>query len=149
MPAEVTLPDDIDTRAFEGLVGYHARRAALAIIEVFVRDMAVYDLRPVAFSILLLVDHNPGITSAQLCSQLNIQSSNLVGLIKELLQRQLIERRPHPSDGRAMGLHLSEAGQALTRDAARTAAESELKATAQLSDTERQTVVRLLKKIYR
>ena len=149
-PAPSARSDDgIDTAAFEDLVGYHARRAALSIIEVFMREMAPFALRPVEFSVLLLLAHNPGMTSRQLCSQLNIQSSNLVGLIKQLQSRGLIERRSHPTDGRAIGLYLSEAGSTLTAQANQTARRAERSATAALSAAERQTVVRLLKKIYR
>jgi DNA-binding MarR family transcriptional regulator len=32
-----------------------------------------------------------------------------VGIIATMDRRSPIERRPHPSDGRAMGLHLTEA----------------------------------------
>ena len=44
--------DKVNTRYLETLLGYNARRAALAIIGVFLERMAVYDLRPVDFSVL-------------------------------------------------------------------------------------------------
>ena len=62
----------VDTTFLESLLGYNARRAALTIIEVFLDRMSVYGLRPVDFSLLSLVSHNPGITSRQLCSTLGI-----------------------------------------------------------------------------
>ena len=45
----------VDTTFLEFLLGYNARRAALAIIEVFLDRMAVYDLGPADFSLLSLV----------------------------------------------------------------------------------------------
>jgi len=140
--------DKVDTSYLESLLGYNARRAALAVIEVFLERMAVYDLRPVDFSVLSLITHNPGITSRQLCTTLGILPPNLVGMINALEKRELIARRPHPRDGRAMGLHLTQGGQKLMRDAERTAAELEAEVAGRLSATEAKTLIRLLKKIY-
>ncbi|MCA3237777.1 MAG: MarR family winged helix-turn-helix transcriptional regulator [Curvibacter sp.] len=146
--APAPVIDTIDTRYLESLVGYNARRASLVIIDAFLRNMAVYGLRPVDFSVLSLICHNPGITSRQLCAALDIQPPNLVGMINQLEKRSLITRRPHPSDGRAMGLHLTSEGRKLTRQAEATAAALEEAATARLSPAERQTLIKLLKKIY-
>ena len=140
--------DEVDTRYLESLIGYNARRAALAVIEVFLERLAVYGLRPVDFSVLSLITHNPGITSRQLCTTLRILPPNLVGMINSLEKRELVVRRPHPRDGRAMGLHLTGAGQKLMRDAERTAAALEAEVTGRLSAAEAKTLIRLLKKIY-
>ena len=138
----------VDTSYLESLLGYNARRAALAVIEVFMERMAQYDLRPVDFSVLSLITHNPGITSRQLCSALSILPPNLVGMINALEKRELIARQPHPRDGRAMGLHLTQPGQKLMRDAERTAAELEAEVSGRLSASEAKTLIRLLKKVY-
>jgi len=138
----------VDASYLEGLIGYNARRAALAVIEVFLERMRVFNLRPVDFSVLSLITHNPGITSRQLCSTLGILPPNLVGMINALEKRELIERQPHPRDRRAMGLHLTGAGQKLMRDAERTAAQLESEVASRLSPGEARTLIRLLKKIY-
>ena len=140
--------EKIDTSYLETLLGYNARRAALVIIELFLKRMAVYDLRPVDFSVLSLITHNPGISSRQLCSELNILPPNLVGMINTLEKRELILRQPHPSDGRVIGLHLSKLGMKLMKDAEQTAMELENEAASKLTATERKTLMRLLQKIY-
>src|SRR3954468_7975583 len=132
-PREVPSVETVDTTFLEGLLGYNARRAALAVIEVFLERMAVYELRPVDFSVLSLVVHNAGITSRQLCSTLGILPPNLVSLVAALEKRGLIERIPHPRDGRATGLHATPAGLKLMRQAERTAAELEDDAAGRLS----------------
>jgi DNA-binding MarR family transcriptional regulator len=147
-PVAAPAVDKIDTSYLEGLIGYNARRAALAVIEVFLKRMAVYDLRPVDFSVLSLIRHNPGITSRQLCTTLGILPPNLVGMVNALEKRGLIMRQPHPRDGRAMGLHLAPAGQKLMRDAERTAAQLESEAAAKLTPAEVKTLIRLLQKVY-
>lgn len=140
--------EHVDTSYLESLLGYNARRAALSVIEVFMERMKVYGLRPVDFSVLSLITHNPGITSRQLCATLGIQPPNLVGMVNALEKRELIVRQPHPRDGRAMGLHLTTAGAKLMRDAERTAAELEAEVAARLSESEARTLIRLLKKVY-
>jgi DNA-binding MarR family transcriptional regulator len=140
--------DQVDTGLLDSLIGYNARRAALAVIDVFLQRMKVYDLRPVDFSVLSLVMHNPGITSRQLCTTLGVLPPNLVGMINALEKRNLIVRKPHPHDGRAVGLHVTATGQKLMRDAERTAIELEAEATSRLSAGEVKTLIRLLKKVY-
>ena len=140
--------EQIDASYLETLLGYNARRAAVAVIEVFLARMALYALRPVDFSVLSLITHNPGITSRQLCNALGILPPNLVGMINAFEKRELVARRPHPRDGRAMGLHLTTAGQKMMRDAERTAAELEAEVGSRLTPAESRTLIRLLKKIY-
>jgi DNA-binding MarR family transcriptional regulator len=139
---------DVDTSYLQTLLGYNARRAALVIIERFIQDMASFDLRPVDFSVLSVIFHNPGVTSRQLCAALSILPPNLVGLIKALEKRELIERRPHPQDGRALGLHTTAAGQQLMKQAEKQAAETEGLVAHRLSLHEQQQLIALLQKIY-
>jgi DNA-binding MarR family transcriptional regulator len=140
--------EEIDTGFLESLLGYNARRAALAVIEVFLERMAPYGLKPVDFSVLSVVTHNPGITSRQLCAALGILPPNLVGMVNTFEKRDLIRRKPHPHDGRAMGLHLTAAGQKLMRDAEQTAAELEREVSDRLTAGELKTLNQLLKKVY-
>lgn len=145
----VPAVEEVDTRFLETLLGYNARRAALAVIDVFLERMAPYQLKPVDFSVLSLVTHNPGITSRQLCATLGILPPNLVGMINALEKRELVARKPHPRDGRAMGLHLTAAGQKLMRDAEKTAAALEAEVAGRLTPGELKTLIRLLQKVYR
>lgn len=152
MPARAAVQaqavEEVDTSFLESLIGYNARRASLAIVERFMARMAVYDLRVVDFSVLSLITHNPGITSRQLCASLGILPPNLVGIIGSLERRELIERKPHPRDGRAVGLHLTAAGQKLMQAAERTAAQLEAEAARRLTAAEARTLIRLLRKLY-
>lgn len=151
-PAPVaTAPDTpppVNTAFLETLVGYNARRAALAVIGTFMQRMAPFDLRVVDFSVLTLVAHNPGITSRQLCTALDILPPNLVGMVRQLEQRGLLEKREHPSDRRAQGLHLTEAGTALQQDTQAIVTSLESESVTHLSETERDTLIRLLRKVY-
>ncbi|MCU0926449.1 MAG: MarR family transcriptional regulator [Hydrogenophaga sp.] len=148
-PAAVADTDHAtDTSYLESLLGYNARRAALAVIGVFLQRMAPFGLRPVDFSVLTLIAHNPGITSRQLCAALDILPPNLVGMIKSLDQRGLIERRAHPTDRRAQGLHLSPAGRKLQKAAQTTATQLESDVASRLSADELDNLKSLLRKVY-
>ena len=139
----------VNAEYLETLLGYNARRAALVIIELFLQRMAVHELRPVEFSVLSLIVHNPGVTSRQLCGALNLLPPNVVTMIGTFEKRGLIVKRPHPSDGRANGLHPTPAGKELMTEAEASAKALEDDATKSLTTAERKTLIRLLKKVYR
>ena len=141
--------DTVDASFLETLVGYNARRTALFVIDQFMQRMAAFDLRTVDFSVLSLITHNPGITSRQLCSNLNILAPNLVAMVNALEKKKLIARKPHPLDGRAMGLHLTAKGQKLMVEAEQAVNQLELDATGKLTAAERKTLLALLKKFYK
>lgn len=147
-PAPVPAAAALDTNFLEGLLGYNARRAALCIIEVFLERMAIYKLRPVDFSVLSVIAHNPGVTSRQLCTVLGILPPNFVGLLTSLEKRGLVVRQEHPSDKRSMALHLTTQGTKLILDAEITVCQLEKDTASRLTSTEQKTLIRLLQKVY-
>ena len=144
----VTAIEQVDTSYLQTLLGYNARRAALTIIEGFLERMAEFGLRPVDFSVMSVIQHNPGVTSRQLCAALNLLPPNLVGLIQSLEARGLIHRLPHPTDGRAMGLHPTPEGAALMQQAEQAATDLEIERSSRLTPTQRKTLLDSLQKIY-
>ena len=148
-PLEKPFVEKVNTRYLETLVGYNARRAALAVIGHFMEEMAVYDLRPVDFSALSLITHNPGITSRQLCNTLGLQAPNIVAMVNGFEKRGLITRHVHPHDGRAFGLMLTDEGRTLMAKAEKTASQLEVSVSARLTADERRAMIASLKKIYK
>ena len=122
--------------------------AALTVIGVFLDRMAPYGLRPVEFSTLSLIHHNPGVTSRQLCASLDILPPNLVKIIQSLEAREWIARQPHPHDGRAVGLHPTEKGMALMQEAESRIAALEKRVASKLSAAQQDQLISLLRKIY-
>jgi len=131
------------------LIGYNARRATLSIISSFIEKMTEFNIRPVDFSILSLIAHNPNITSRQLCRTLNIQPSNMVIFIKDFEAKGLIQRKAHPTDGRAVGVILSVKGKALMKKAEKMATQSEMNFVSKLTADEVKVLITLLKKVYK
>ena len=147
--AELFAVDQVDASFLESLLGYNARRASLSLVGVFMRCMESFDLKVVEFSVLSLVGGNPGITSRQLCQQLDVLPPNMVGMIDALGKRGFLERRPHPRDGRATGLYLSAAGRELVDAAEPELKSREAQSIAHLSEMEQAQLRELLQKLYR
>lgn len=145
---DISAVDQVDTAYLKSLLGYNARRAALTIIERFLARMAQFSLRPVEFSVMSVIHHNPGVTSRQLCAALNLLPPNLVGLIQSLEARGLLVRQPHPRDGRAVGLHPTNAGRALMLQAEQAALEIESPRTLGLTAAQHKTLLQLLQRVY-
>ena len=148
-PHPIGAVDSVDTASLEQWIGYNARRAALAVIGQLVPRLQPHGLQgPIDYSVLDLIAHNPGVTSRQLSHALNIQPPNLVGIIKQLEKRGLVEKFEHPSDRRAQGLYLSAAGRTLHAEAEHTTAQVEAEAARGLTETERLILISLLQKLY-
>ena len=140
--------DSLESRFLEGLIGYTTRRVSMAVGNIFYERMAPYGLKQAEFSVLVLLDENPGATSRQLCAALDILPPNFVRLIGALDRRGLIERRPHPQDGRAVGLYLSDAGRGLVAETCAVVSELETGIVAGLSEQEFATLQALLRRLH-
>ena len=138
----------VDSRFLKTLLGYNTRRATVSILDVFTQRMQPLDLRPVEFSILSLIGHNPGITPSQLCAELNLLPPNLTKMLARLDKRELVTRTPVPNDKRAVHLSLNTQGMALLSEAEHTAMQLEAEAASALTAKELQTLISLLQKIY-
>lgn len=146
---EVFAVDTVNAQYLESLVGYNVRRASLAMVSVFMKCTDRFDLKIVEFSVLSLVAGNAGITSRQLCQQLDVLPPNMVGMIDALVSRGYLERRPHPHDGRATGLYLTVQGHDLVEAAQLQLKSSEAQAVSHLSAQEQAQLLALLQKLYR
>lgn len=138
----------LNTDYLETLLGYNARRAALRVIGQSAQEMAQYDLKPVDFSVMSVVHHNPGVTSRQLCASLDILPPNLVKIVQSLEAREWLVRLPHPHDGRAVGLHPTDKGIALMQEAEARISALEKIVASQLSPAQQEQLISLLRKIY-
>ncbi|WP_084455471.1 MarR family winged helix-turn-helix transcriptional regulator [Comamonas composti] len=139
----------VDAGFLESLIGYSLRRASLAMTGVSADRMQGFDLKIAEFSLLSLVGRNPGVTSRQLCAALDLLPPNMVGMIDALVGRGLLERRPHPSDGRAMGLYLTAQAEGLVHEAEQQIQASEKAAVQHWSAAEQKQLLQLLQKLYR
>jgi DNA-binding MarR family transcriptional regulator len=91
-------------------VGYFVRRFQMWIFQDFIRTLASVDIRPAQFSVLALVEANPGRSQADIGEKLGIERARLARLIDELEHRGLIQRTASPRDRRSYTLFLTAGG---------------------------------------
>jgi DNA-binding MarR family transcriptional regulator len=101
----------LETGAVTEIVGYRLRRAQLAVFQRFISRFDALDLRPAEFSVMALIDANPGSKQTDIALALGIKRANFVALASGLEQRGLIERRQPAGDRRANALYLTARGQ--------------------------------------
>ena len=84
-------------------VGLHASRQ-------FAERIGEVGLHPALFRVLNLVDAAEGNSQQAIGDAIQVPPSRMVGLVDELEQLGLVERRPHPSDRRVRALYLTAKG---------------------------------------
>jgi DNA-binding MarR family transcriptional regulator len=106
---------DIDLGPLPELIGYVLRRAQLVVFQDFFNSFAPFDIRPAQFSVLTVIERNPGLTQSQVAAALGIKRTNFVGMLDALEKRGFAERRPGARDKRSYALYLTAEGTALMR----------------------------------
>jgi MarR family transcriptional regulator, lower aerobic nicotinate degradation pathway regulator len=78
--------------------------------QFFEATLAPLHLRPGQLGILSLLESEGAMVQARLSEKLRIDKATMVGLLNDLQQQGLIERRPHSTDRRAFEIHLLDSG---------------------------------------
>jgi DNA-binding MarR family transcriptional regulator len=130
-------------------IGYVVRRAQLAIFKDFIQTLAPVDIRPAQYSVLIVIDRNPGLTQAELGRALAIKRANLVGMLNELERRKLARRVASPSDRRSHALYLTSNGRRMLARFHRLALEHEKRASRTLDADEKRVLLELLTRVAR
>ena len=134
----------VDIGPLAGKVGYALRRAQLAVFDEIIAAFAELDLRPAQYSVLVLLEHAPGLKQSEVAAALGLQRANFVALFYGLQRRGLARRSPTPNDRRSYALYLTEAGAGVLARAARLEAEHEAQLDARLGPGGRQQLLKLL-----
>ena len=115
-PAEPEARAAIDYGPLERRLGYFLRRAQIAVFRDFFASFATFDIRPAQYSVLTVVERNPGLKQTEVGDALAIKRANLVPMIDELEARGLMLRDRAPKDKRGYALRLTAAGGELIRE---------------------------------
>jgi DNA-binding MarR family transcriptional regulator len=95
------------------LLGYSLKRAQLKVFEDFLRCVAPLQLTPAQFSVLLLLDRNPGRNQTEIANTLGILRPNFVAMLDGLESRDLCTRMRSANDRRSHILMLTDKGRAV------------------------------------
>lgn len=95
------------------LLGYSLKRAQLRIFDDFIRCVASLNLTPAQFSVLLLIDRNPGRNQTEIANTLGILRPNFVAMLDSLEGRELCVRVRSANDRRSHILMLTDNGRTI------------------------------------
>jgi DNA-binding MarR family transcriptional regulator len=109
-PAEPAVADALAMGELSELLGYALKRAQLRVFEDFLDCVAPVQLTPAQFSVLLLLDANPGRNQTEIAATLGILRPNFVAMLDALESRELCVRTRSPSDRRSHILMLTDKG---------------------------------------
>jgi MarR family transcriptional regulator, 2-MHQ and catechol-resistance regulon repressor len=127
------------------LVLWKAARAAHAYAEKSVLDL---EMCGSDFSVLEALLHKGPLPVNEIGKKVLLTSGSITVAVDRLETKGLVERRAHGTDRRARIVHLTKEGRKLiTRAYANHAADMERLVSGSLSRAERETLIRLLKKI--
>ena len=120
------------------------------VIEIHGFQRAVgepFELRPVEFTLLALLQANGRASAKQIGSALRLPAPHVTTLVDRLAERGLVDRGRDPHDGRAVRIVLTGAGAELSRRLRGVAATMEDELLAALEPDEQATLRRLLRKL--
>jgi DNA-binding MarR family transcriptional regulator len=130
------------------LLGYSLKRAQLKIFEDFLRCVEPLQLTPAQFSVLLLLDRNPGRNQTEIANTLGILRPNFVAMLDGLESRDLCTRVRSTNDRRSHVLALTDKGRAvLARAKKLVASKHEARINELLGPTNRTALLEMLTKI--
>src|SRR6201988_5541373 len=130
------------------LLGYSLKRAQLKVFEDFLRCVAPLQLTPAQFSVLLLIEKNPGRNQTEIAATLGILRPNFVAMLDGLESRDLCTRIRSASDRRSHMLALTDKGRAvLARAKKLVASKHEARLNELLGPANRAALVAMLTKI--
>jgi DNA-binding MarR family transcriptional regulator len=118
-------------------LGYAAKEQAMEAYEET-------GLRPYHYAILIVLEEGSSETQGAIADALGYDRGQLVGLLDELEERRLVERRRDPNDRRRHFVRLTPGGKRMLQRLRVVAGEIEDRFLAPLSDEERETLHALL-----
>ena len=92
-------------------LGYFLRRLQIWVFQDFIQTLATMKVRPAQYSVLLIIEANPGRSQAAIGQTLGIERARLTRLLHELERRKWISRHASGSDARSHCLHLTADGE--------------------------------------
>jgi len=143
---ETRRGDEVDIGQLGASIGFLLRMAQLRTFALFHERLAGQGLKPGEFSVLMIIDRNPGIRQGLLARRLMIKRAHMTKLVRSFEDRGLVARRIPEHDRRAVELTLTPAGSAFVAERAPLLAAYERDLPGMLGEAERRELVRLLQR---
>lgn len=144
-----TIADDerVELGALNDSVGFLLRLTQTRAYDQFYHAFAGTDVRPGEYTVLQLLEMNPGLKQGTVARTLNIKPAHMTKLVQRLVRIGYLKRSIPPEDRRSVRLNLTPAGHAhVARHQALFLAVHRAERIG-LTDQELATLVSLLKKL--
>ena len=105
------VPESLALGELNHHLGYFLRRLQIWVFQDFIQTLAPVKVRPAQYSVLLVIEANPGRSQAAIGQMLGIERARLARLLHELERRKWVSRRASGTDGRSHSLYLTEDGE--------------------------------------
>ena len=130
-----------------GSVGFLLSKLGAMSAGGFASALEPIGVQPQHFALLRILDMSSGISQQSLGGELSIPPNRMVGLIDEVEERGLVERRRSPEDRRVNALYLTAKGKRTLAKAQAIASDWEQRLCAGLSPSERDQLLALLQQL--
>ena len=142
--------DALQLGELSDLLGYVLKRAQLKVFEDFLRCVESLQLTPAQFSVLILLEKNPGRNQTEIANTLGILRPNFVAMLDGLESRDLCTRMRSTNDRRSHILVLTDKGRAVLQRAKKlVASKHESRLNELLGPANRTALLSMLSKIAR
>ena len=128
-------------RPAEARLGIALRRALYTFRQVLDCEFRPMGLSLPLVGILLALGEEDGLSGAELARRETVTAQTMNQLVPRLVERGLVERRRHPTHGRILTLHLTDAGRHALADAQAVAAVVDERMLRSFSPRERERLV--------
>jgi DNA-binding MarR family transcriptional regulator len=129
-------------------IGYHIAQAEVATMRFYYKHIgAPFELRPIEYSLLVLLQTNEELSPKQLAQALSLPAPSLTMLVDRLRVRGLLERVRSETDRRSQRVLLTAAGRELTRKASACSAAMDAELDQALTPGEQMILTELLQKV--
>ena len=106
-------PGTISFGPLPSYLGYQIRQAQAAVFRDLMTSIADIEVTPGEFSLLTMLDENPGISQVDLVAVYHLDKSTLSLAVGRLVKRGLVRRMRSRDDERYYALWLEQPGRAL------------------------------------
>lgn len=129
----------------EGHLGYFLRRVQVWVFQDFLKTLSRLDIRPAQYSVLAVIEANPGLSQSDLADFLGIERARLARMLDRLERRGFAKRKASPRDRRSHALFLTSEGQKTLKRVKALAMQHEANLTDKLGAENRRLMIEMLR----
>ena len=117
-------------------VGYLLWQSAHLVSRRITEALAPFDLTPAQFGALVHTGREPGVSAAELARRVSLTPQSIQTALRPLIERDWVERRPHPVHRRVLGNFLTPDGAASTGRASAAVTDADARLVAGLTEAD-------------